>query len=310
MNVLSGELGGLTGRNGSNPRQSMTGFGRGETTGRGRSYTVEVQSVNHRFLEVRCRLPRRLAGLEPRFQRAVQQRFSRGHVEMSVQEKDLEGRSRTLKVDLPLARQYVEVLRGLQQEMNLPGQVTLEMLATQRDLISVEESEENLEEAWADLEPALVGALDALASMRGQEGVALVVALRRDLDEIEGVLSRVVGRTSDLVTAHRNRLRERVAELLDGRQADPLRLEQEVAILAERGDVAEECDRLRSHLAQFAETLNQTGPQGRRLDFLLQEMNREANTIGSKAADASLAQEVVGLKTAIERLREQVQNME
>jgi uncharacterized protein (TIGR00255 family) len=120
----------------------------------------------------------------------------------------------------------------------------------------------------------------------------------------------VLGRTSDLVTAHRNRLRERVADLLDGRLPDPIRLEQEVALLAERGDVAEECDRLRSHLTQFRETLDQSGPQGRRLDFLLQEMNREANTIGSKAADASLAQDVVELKTAIERLREQVQNIE
>lgn len=310
MSFLSGELGGRTGNGGSHARQSMTGFGRGETDGRGRVYTVEVQSVNHRFLEARCRLPKRLAGLEPRVQRAVQQRFARGHLEVSVQEKDLEGRTRTLKIDLALARQYVESLRTLQREMDLPGQVTLEMLAGQRELISVEESEETLDEAWAELEPALLSALDALATMRCQEGAALTQALRRYLDEIEGTLSRVLGRTSDLVTAHRNRLRERVAELLDGRLPDPLRLEQEVALLAERGDVAEECDRLRSHLTQFRETLDQSGPQGRRLDFLLQEMNREANTIGSKAADASLAQDVVELKTAIERLREQVQNIE
>jgi uncharacterized protein (TIGR00255 family) len=288
----------------------MTGFGRGETAGRVRAYTVEVQSVNHRFLEARCRLPKRLAGLEPRVQRAVQQRFARGHFEVSVQEKDLDGRTRTLKIDLALARQYVESLRTLQREMDLPGQVTLEMLAGQRELIAVEESEETLEEAWVELEPALAAALEALATMRCQEGAALTQALRRHLDEIEGILSRVLGRTSDLVTAHRNRLRERVADLLDGRLPDPLRLEQEVALLAERGDVAEECDRLRSHLTQFRETLDQSGPQGRRLDFLLQEMNREANTIGSKAADASLAQDVVELKTAIERLREQVQNIE
>jgi len=288
----------------------MTGFGRGEAAGRGRAYTVEVQSVNHRFLEARCRLPKRLTGLEPRFQRAVQQQFARGHFEVSVQEKDLDGRTRTLKIDLGLARQYVESLRTLQQEMNLPGQVTLEMLAGQRELISVEESEETLEEVWAEMEPALLAALDALATMRSQEGAALTQALRRHLDEIEGVLSRILGRTSDLVTTHRNRLRERVADLLEGRLPDPLRLEQEVALLAERGDVAEECDRLRSHLGQFRETLDRAGPQGRRLDFLLQEMNREANTIGSKAADASLAQDVVELKTAIERLREQVQNIE
>lgn len=303
-------LGGLTHNDGSSPRQSMTGFGRGEAAGHGRRYTVEVQSVNHRFLEVRCHLPKRVAGLEPRFQRAVQQRFARGHFEVSVQDKALDGPRRALKVDLPLARQYVELLRGLQEEMQLPGQVTLEMLASQRDLISVEEPEESLDEAWTEMEAALTSALDALAAMRGQEGSALAQALRRHLHEIEGVLTRVTGRTSDLVEAHRNRLRERVAELLNGRLPDPLRLEQEVAILAERGDVAEECDRLRSHLAQFHETLDQAGPQGRRLDFLLQEMNREVNTIGSKAADASLAQDVVGLKTAIERVREQVQNLE
>jgi uncharacterized protein (TIGR00255 family) len=288
----------------------MTGFGRGEATGRGRTYTVEVHSVNHRFQEVRARLPKRLAGLELRLQRVVQQRFARGHFEVSVQEKDLDGRARTLKVDLPLARQYAEMLRGLQAELNLPGQVTLEMLAGQRDLIAVEESEETLDDVWADLEPAVAAALEGLSAMRTHEGVALVQALRRHLDDIDGVLSRVVGRASDLVTAHRNRLRERVAELLDGRLPDPLRLEQEVALLAERGDITEECDRLRSHLGQFRETLGQAGPQGRRLDFLLQEMNREANTIGSKAADASLAQDVVELKTATERLREQVQNLE
>jgi uncharacterized protein (TIGR00255 family) len=213
-------------------------------------------------------------------------------------------------VDLPLARQYVELLRALQREMELPGQIGVEMLAGQRELISVEESEETLDESWGELEPALTAALESMAGMRTQEGVALVAALTRHLAEIETVLARIAGRAPDLVATQRTRLRERVTELLDGRLPDPVRLEQEVAILAERGDVAEECDRLQSHLVQFRETLMQPGPQGRRLDFLLQEMNREANTIGSKAADAGLAREVVELKTAVERLREQVQNLE
>lgn len=288
----------------------MTGFGRGEACGRTHVYTVEVQSVNHRFLEVRCRAPKRLNGLEPRLQRAVQQRFARGHFEVSIQEKDLEGRTRSLKVDVPLARQYVDLLRALQRELELPGQIGVEMLASQRELISVEESEETLDEVWGEIAPALAAALGTLAEMRVQEGTALVAALKRHLVEIETILARLADRAPDLVTAQRNRLRERVTELLDGRQPDPLRLEQEVAILAERGDVAEECDRLQSHVGQFRETLMQPGPQGRRLDFLLQEMNREANTIGSKAADVGLAREVVELKTAVERLREQVQNLE
>ena len=291
-------------------KASMTGFGRGEAAGRGRVFTVEVQSVNHRFLEVRCRVPKHLTGLEPRIQQATQQRFSRGHFEVLVLEKDLNGRGRTLKVDVPLAMQYVDALRTLQQALGLAGEVTLQMLAAQRDLIAVEESAQSLDESWDDLLPALAGALDALAEMRRREGEALVASLGKHLDEVEATLTGIVERAPELVRTQRDRLRERVADLLNGRLPDAARLEQEVALLAERGDVAEECDRLRSHLTQFRTVLKQPGPQGRRLDFLLQEMHREANTIGSKSADATLAHEVVGLKTSIERLREQVQNLE
>jgi uncharacterized protein (TIGR00255 family) len=183
-------------------------------------------------------------------------------------------------------------------------------VANQRELISVEETEDSLEDVWGEVEPALQNALDALGAMRGQEGAALVAALLRHLDDIAAILGRVIVRGPEIVAMHRTRLRERLAELLEGRPLDPQRLEQEVAILADRGDVTEECDRLASHVTQFRDTLGLAGPQGRRLDFLLQEINREANTIGSKAADAVLAREVVELKTAIERLREQVQNLE
>jgi len=299
-----------TGTGDSAIRQSMTGFGRGESAGGGRAFTVEAQSVNHRFLEVRCRLPRRLTGLEPRIQRLIQERFSRGHFEVVVQDKDLDGRGRTLKVDLPLARQYVDTLRGLQAELGIPGAVTMELLAAQRDLIAVEESTESLDECWAALAPGVEAALGALAEMRRREGGALVAALHAHLDEIEATVAGIVERAPALVQAQRDRLRERVAELMDGRLPDPARLEQEVALLAERSDVREECDRLTSHLAQFRLALTQSGPQGRRLDFLLQEINREANTTASKSADAGLTHEVVGLKMAIERLREQVQNLE
>ncbi len=290
--------------------KSMTGFGRGEAGGHGRSYTVEVHSVNHRFLEVRCRLPRRLGGLEQHVTRAISGRFARGHFEVAVQEKDVDGRARTLSVDVPLARQYLDVLRSLQKELGVPGEVTLDLLAGQRELIAIEETAESLDDLWGEIKPAVLVALDALADMRQQEGAALVAALERHLDEIRASLARIVARAPELVAAHRARLKERLTELLEGRPLDPQRVEQEVAIIADRGDVTEECDRLASHVAQFKATLGAAGPQGRRLDFLLQEMNREANTVGSKAADAVLATEVVELKTAIERLREQVQNLE
>ncbi|MBI4537657.1 MAG: YicC family protein [candidate division NC10 bacterium] len=291
-------------------RDSMTGFGRGEAAAAGRAYRLEVYAVNHRFLEVRCRLPRRLQALEPKLQQAVKGRFARGHFEVSVQEKDLGGGTRRLAVDAALAREYVELLGRLQRELGLPGEVTLGLVASQRDLIVVEEAEAPVEEAWAALLPALEAALDELAAMRRREGEALVAALARELSAIEGGVARILQRAPEAVQAQRERLRERIAELLAGRELDPGRLEQEVAILADRGDVTEECDRLRSHLGQFRATLAQAGPQGRRLEFLLQEMGREANTTGSKSADAQLAHEVVELKAALERLREQVQNLE
>jgi uncharacterized protein YicC (UPF0701 family) len=268
---------------------------------------VEVQSVNHRFLEQRCRSPATPADWNALPAGGAAQ-FARGHFRGVGAGEGLDGRTRTLKIDLALARQYVESLRTLQQEMNLPGQVTLEMLAGRGVDLGRGVGVETLEEAWAELEPLLSPPWMPWrrCGVRRSHYPGAPAASGRDRWRALAVL----GRTSDLVAAHRNRLRERVADLLDGRLPDPLRLEQEVALLAERGDVAEECDRLRSHVAQFRETLDQAGPQGRRLDFLLQEMNREANTIGSKAADASLAQDVVELKTVIERLREQVQNME
>jgi uncharacterized protein (TIGR00255 family) len=288
----------------------MTGFGRGEVSTGNRAYTIEVHSVNHRFLEVRCRLPRRLAGLELRVQQTVQQRFARGHFEVAVQEKDLGGSVRRLAVDLPLAQEYATVLRQMQAELGLSGDVTLQLLASQRELIAVEEAVEPQEESWGALLPALTVALDELAAMRTREGATLTAALERELQNIEAALARIHERAPEVVRTQRDRLRERVAELLGGRELDPGRLEQEVALLADRGEITEECDRLRSHLGQFRSTLTQAGPQGRRLEFLLQEMGRESNTIGSKSADAALAYDVVELKTAIERIREQVQNLE
>ena len=270
---------------------------------------MEVTSVNNRFLEVRCRLPRRLNGLEPRIQQAIQGRVARGHVEVRLEERNQDG-PRALRVDVELARQYVQALQTLQAELGLPGEVRLEMLVGQREVLAIAEAEDSLENLWAGVEPSLTAALDALLEMRAREGVALTAALLRDLGEVEAGLARILARAPEVVALHRERLRERVAALLEGRLPDPERLEQEVALLADRSDVTEECDRLKSHLLQFQQALGVAGPQGRRLDFLLQEMNREVNTIGSKAADAGVAQEVVSLKTALERLREQVQNLE
>ncbi|HYB72878.1 MAG TPA: YicC/YloC family endoribonuclease [Candidatus Sulfotelmatobacter sp.] len=288
----------------------MTGYGRGESTGAGRSFTVEAQSLNHRYLEVRARLPRRLTGLELRTQQEVQRRFARGHFDITVSERLTGQRPRTLRVDEGLAAAYMEALRKLQSIGGLQGELTLDHLAAQRDLLIHDEEEESLETAWADLRPALLAALDAMEAMRAREGQALEREIVGRLGAVDALLGQVQERVPRVARAQKERLQARVAELLDGRPLEPGRLEQEAALLADRADVREECVRLGSHLAQFRALLGEGGSQGRRFDFLLQEMNREANTIGSKSADAEISHLVVAMKAELEKIREQVQNVE
>jgi len=292
--------------------KSMTGYGHGERTGGGRTITVEAQSLNHRYLEVRARLPRRLAGLEHRVQQEVQRRFGRGRFDLTVAERIVGDRPRALRVDQGLAAAYLEALRQLQAIGGLRGEPTLDHLVALRDLLILDEdqAEESLEAAWEGVRPALAAALEALEAMRAREGQALEGEILAHLGTVEAVLGAVEADAPRQARAQKERLQARIAELLDGRPLDPGRLEQEVAILADRTDVAEECARLRSHLAQFRALLGQGGSPGRRLDFLLQEMNRETNTIGSKAADAETSHRVVALKAELEKIREQVQNVE
>lgn len=290
--------------------KSMTGYGRGEFTGAGRTCIVEAQSLNHRYIEVRVRLPRRLTGLEHRTQQEVQRRFGRGRFDLTVSERLTGDRPRALRVDEGLAGAYVDALRKLQAVASLGGEVSLDHLVARRDLFIHDEEEESLEAAWADLRPALTAALGAVEEMRIQEGKALEDEIVAHLRAVEAALGEVQERVPRVVRAQKERLQARLAELVDGRPLDPGRLEQEAAVLADRADISEECARLRSHLAQFRSLLGEGGGQGRRFDFLLQEMNREANTIGSKSADAEVSHVVVGIKAELEKIREQVQNVE
>jgi len=290
--------------------KSMTGYGRGEHVGPWRSIVVEVQALNHRFLEVRAKLPRRLGALEHRIQAVIQRRFHRGRFDLSLTEKGFGQRPLTLHFNRDLAVQYLATLKGLQEEFSLPGQVTVETLSARQDLFDVEEAEEELQGAWGEVEGALETALDALDTMRAKEGDAIQGELLVRLARAEGILERIERRAPEIPQAYKERLKARVDALLEGRGADPFRLEQEVALFADRSDIAEEGARLKSHLAQFRSFLKEEGPHGRKLDFLLQEMGREANTIGAKASDASISHEVILLKAELERLREQVQNIE
>jgi uncharacterized protein (TIGR00255 family) len=243
--------------------------------------------------------------------RAIRERFARGRFDVTVIETTHEETPRRLRVNRALAREYLQTLRALKDEFGLPGEVTLEMLASQRDLFEVEGEEPGTGEAeWPELREALEGAMNALAAMRGDEGKSLEAALLGHLDLVDATLEAIAARAPEVVQGYRARLESRLQHLLDGKAAEPGRLEQEVAILADRSDVTEEIARMRSHIRQFRAFIEQPGPHGRRMEFLLQEMQREANTIGAKAGDATISREVVTLKGILEQLREQVQNVE
>ena len=290
---------------------SMTAFGQGEHDTASGRYRCELQSVNHRYLEVRSRLPRRLAGLEFLIQRAVQGRFARGRIDVTVSEELPDGEPRKLRLNRTLALEYLSAFKALQGELGLPGEVTLELLCSQPDLFELEGDEAGVPEAdWPEIHAALERAMNGLAEMRRDEGRSLEAVLLGHLDLVDATLTTIIARAPEVVRSYKNRLEIRLQRLLEGKTVDPGRLEQEVALLADRSDIAEEVARLTSHLRQFREFIGQPGPHGRRMEFLLQEMQREANTIGAKANDAKISQDVVALKSTLEQLREQVQNVE
>ncbi|MDE2485404.1 MAG: YicC family protein [candidate division NC10 bacterium] len=289
----------------------MTGFGQGECVTSSRRYVCELQSVNHRYLETRARLPKRLGALELQILKTVQGRFARGRFDVTVLEELTGEQSCTLRLNRPLARAYLDAAKTLQSELGLTGEVTLELLLSRSDLFDLEGEQPGETDAdWSAVSTALKGAMNALAEMRREEGKALEAALLGHLDLVEATVATIAARAPEVVQGYRSRLELRLQRLLEGKPVDPGRLEQEVAILAERSDIAEETTRVTSHLRQFRDLIQQQGPHGRRMEFLLQEMQREANTIGAKANDAKTSHDVITLKSILEQLREQVQNVE
>ncbi|BDG06060.1 YicC/YloC family endoribonuclease [Anaeromyxobacter oryzae] len=289
--------------------RSMTGFGAGRGSTSGEEIDVEVRSVNHKYCEVKARLPRELSALEQDVVRTVKERLARGGIEVSVRRATIGG-AVVPQVDVALAESYARAFAEVQARVGLPGTVMLADVLAAEGVIRLAERAVDVEAAGAAVRAALAGALDAIVAMRAREGEALARDLSGRLDGIEAAVARVAELSPQIVEQQRKRLSERIAELTGGVQLDPARLVQEVALYADRTDVAEEITRLRSHVAQVRALLGGSEPAGRKLDFLVQEMHREVNTIGSKSQSAELASIVVGLKAEIERMREQVQNVE
>jgi uncharacterized protein (TIGR00255 family) len=287
----------------------MTGFGAGHGAAGGEELDVEVRSVNHKFCEVKVRLPRELAALEIEVTKAVKERLARGGVEVAVRRA---GPVAALapRVDVALAESYARAFQEIQARLGLPGSVTLAEVLGADGVVRLEERMVSVDVAREAVRGALGAALDALTGMRAREGEALARDLGARLDLVSASVERVAALVPQVVEYHRARLAERVEELTRGVALDPARLAQEVALIADRTDVTEELTRLRSHVAQARALLGLAEPAGRKLDFLVQEMHREVNTIGSKAQSAEIAGIVVAMKAEIERMREQVQNVE
>jgi uncharacterized protein (TIGR00255 family) len=291
--------------------KSMTAFGSGAFQRGERRYVVEIRSVNHRYRDIVFRLPRNQQPLEEGLRAVISSRTSRGRIEATFQwESGCEAPPYALALNLPLAESYLKAFKQLVDHSGLDQEMRLESLFQMKDVILIKPETEDMEEAGEGFHQALNMALDALEEMRIKEGDAICQDFEKRLDRLEAYIDAVHIRAPELPEVYQKRLTEKIGSLLKGVEVDPVRLAQEVAFLADRSDITEEIVRARSHLKQFREYLLSDDAVGRRLDFLLQEINREVNTLGVKSSDTTISQIAVEMKAELEKLREQVQNVE
>jgi uncharacterized protein (TIGR00255 family) len=292
--------------------RSMTAYGRGEVETQDQKWVVELRSLNHRFLELSLNMPKRLWALEDRVRKIIKGRISRGRVEMQLTWESLGEKATVLRLDKRMVQRARFVLQELQAYADIPEPLRVDQFLHFSDLIIARDTEAlEMEETWKIVSQAVSKALDALEEMRLTEGSALAADLAGSLVVIRQEVDRITVQALQLPQLWRETLMARLADLLkETIPVDDARLAQEAAIMADRRDVAEELARLESHLAQFQQTLETPGPVGRKQEFLLQELLREINTIGAKAGDLLISQAVLEVKGCLERLREQVQNIE
>jgi uncharacterized protein (TIGR00255 family) len=290
--------------------RSMTGYGSAELERNGQRLAAEIRSVNHRFCEVSVRAPKAALLFEDQIRQLIQDRFSRGKFNLSITWAGAGDQGEVLKLNEAVADRYVALMQQLRERYGISGEVDLSTLATLPDLFAWEHSAMSDEETWSLVREVVEKASESMNQMKGREGKALAADLEKRLAIIRIQLERVSARAPLRPAEARDRMVARIKPLLDDLEMDPIRIAQEVAMLADRLDCTEECVRLDAHLDQFRHLMDGPDLAGRKLNFLLQEMNREANTIGSKANDVEIAHAVIVMKEEIERLREQVQNVE
>ena len=289
---------------------SMTGYGRARQVLNGREITVELRGVNARFLEYSSRLPRAFAFLEDPLKKLVAARVSRGKVELSLTVQNTTAADTVVTVNWPLAKGYRDAMTALSEQLELKNDMSVSLIARMPDVLTQTAAPLDEEALWADVQAVAGQAVDTFLTMRAAEGEKLRADLLSHLDVVEQLVGRIEANTAGRVKAYSDKLYARLQELLADRSIDESRLVTEAAIFADKTAIDEETVRLHSHIAQYRDILSGDGPVGRKLDFLTQELNREANTIGSKCQDVDITRLVVELKSEIEKLREQLQNLE
>lgn len=292
--------------------KSMTGFGRATSEeGKDRIFSLEMKSVNHRYLDLNVRMPKSLISLEDKIRRIVNDRLNRGKVDIFINYKNYCHNDAIAKLNTTLADSYVQCLEELQKRYdNVKNDITLSLIARYPDVITLEEKEENLEEIWKELKEVLQKSIDMMIDMRTVEGNKLSEDILIKCGLVENWVADIEAKSYIIVENYRNKLHDRIEELLGNVEVDENRLAMEVALFADKSTIDEEITRLKSHIIQLKSTLSLDEPVGRKLDFIVQEMNREANTIASKSTDIEITKLVINIKNIIEKIREQVQNIE
>jgi uncharacterized protein (TIGR00255 family) len=289
---------------------SMTGFGRGTAVRNGREITVELRSVNSRYFEYSSRIPRTCSYLDSRLKKQLNERISRGKVELSMTVQNVDAADTVVAVNMELARSYQQAMRDISEQLGVKNDISAGVLTRFPDVLTTRHADVDEEQLWEDVSAVTAQALDRFVEMRAAEGAKMKADVAGRAQTILDCVAFVEERSPQTVREYNEKLAARVHELLGDVTLDEGRLLQETAIFADKVAVAEETVRLRSHIAQLGKFLEAEEPIGRKMDFLVQEINREANTIGSKASDVAIAGKVIDIKAEVEKIREQIQNIE
>ena len=291
--------------------RSMTSFGRSNSEeGKKRVFTVEMKSVNSRYLDVNIRMPKSIISLEEEIRKMISNSLNRGKVDVFINIKNYNEGAGVPKVDINLAQGYLQCLKEIEEKLNIKNDISVMQIARFPEVITMIEEEDKTDEIWEELKPLISSSLDMMINMREVEGEKLKEDILIKINQIEELVSKVEEFADSIPKVFKQKLEERLKDLLGNVEVDENRIATEVCILADKATVDEEIIRLNSHINQVRETLKLNEPIGRKLDFIVQEMNRETNTIGSKSSDIQMTNIVIDIKNILEKIREQVQNIE